>query len=95
MLFDVARRVGAKSCRRDRRPEPGRRADPGIYCTVDLQIPPKSQSLLIPANAIIVNRDGLHGRRGSGRHIRKISVARHLGTQVEMRDGVKAGEPAA
>jgi multidrug efflux pump subunit AcrA (membrane-fusion protein) len=67
-------------------PNPDGALTPGIYCTVDLQIPRKSPSLLIPANAIIFNRGG------SRAHIRKISVARDLGTQVEVRDGVKAGD---
>jgi multidrug efflux pump subunit AcrA (membrane-fusion protein) len=66
----------------------------GIYCTVDLQIPRKSPSLLIPANAIIFNRDGLQVAvvENDVAHIRKISVARDLGTQVEVRDGLKAGD---
>jgi hypothetical protein len=75
-------------------PNPDGALTPGIYCTVDLQIPRKSPSLLIPANAIIFNRDGLQVavvEDGVAR-IRKISVARDLGTQVEVRDGVKAGD---
>jgi len=66
----------------------------GIYCSVELHIPRKSPSLLIPANAIIFNRDGLQVavvQDGVAR-IQKISVARDFGTQVEVRDGVKAGD---
>jgi multidrug efflux pump subunit AcrA (membrane-fusion protein) len=71
-------------------PNPDGALTPGIYCTVDLQIPRKSPSLLIPANAIIFNRDGLQVAvvENGVAHIRKISVARDLG----MRDGVKAGD---
>jgi RND family efflux transporter MFP subunit len=67
---------------------------PGIYCTVELHIPRKTASLLVPAEAIIFNRDGLQVAvvENDVAHIRKISVARDLGTQVEVRDGVKAGD---
>src|SRR5271170_4659053 len=70
-------------------PNPDGVLTPGIYCTVDLQIPRKSPSLLIPANAIIFNRDGLQVAvvQNGVAHIRKISVARDLGTQVEVRNG--------
>jgi RND family efflux transporter MFP subunit len=75
-------------------PNPDGALTPGIYCTVELQIPRKSPSLLIPANAIIFNRDGLQVAvvQNAIAHIQKISVARDLGTQVEVRDGVKAGD---
>jgi RND family efflux transporter MFP subunit len=75
-------------------PNPDGALSPGIYCSVDLHIPRKSPSLLIPANAIIFNRDGLQVavvQNGVAR-IQKISVARDFGTQVEVRDGVKAGD---
>jgi RND family efflux transporter MFP subunit len=75
-------------------PNPDGALSPGIYCSVDLHIPRKSPSLLVPANAIIFNRDGLQVavvQDGVAR-IQKISVARDFGTQVEVRDGVKAGD---
>jgi hypothetical protein len=42
----------------------------------------------VPADAIIFNRDGLQVAviEDGVAHIRKISVARDLGTQVEARD---------
>jgi len=75
-------------------PNPDGALTPGIYCTVELQIPRKTPSLLIPANAIIFNHDGLQVAvvQNGIVHIQKISVARDLGTQVEVRDGVKAGD---
>jgi RND family efflux transporter MFP subunit len=75
-------------------PNPDGALTPGIYCTVELQIPRKTPSLLIPANAIIFNRDGLQVAvvQNGVAHIQKISVARDLGTQVEVRNGVKAGD---
>jgi multidrug efflux pump subunit AcrA (membrane-fusion protein) len=75
-------------------PNPDGALTPGIYCTVELQIPRKTPSLLIPANAIIFNRGGLQvavAQNGVA-HIQKISVVRDLGTQIEVRDGVKAGD---
>jgi len=75
-------------------PNPDGALTPGIYCTVELQIPRKTPSLLIPANAIIFNHDGLQVAvvQNGIVHMQKISVARDLGTQVEVRDGVKAGD---
>jgi RND family efflux transporter MFP subunit len=75
-------------------PNPDGALTPGIYCTVELQIPRKTPSLLIPANAIIFNRGGLQVAvvQDGVVHVQKISVARDLGTQVEVRDGVKAGD---
>ena len=66
----------------------------GIYCTVELHIPRKTPSLLVPAEAIIFNRDGLQVAvvEDGVAHIRKVSVARDLGTAVEVLDGVKAGD---
>jgi RND family efflux transporter MFP subunit len=67
---------------------------PGIYCTVDIHIPRKLPSLLVPAAAVIFNQGGLQVavvESGIVR-LRKIAVARDLGTEVEARDGVKAGD---
>jgi RND family efflux transporter MFP subunit len=66
----------------------------GIYCTVELHIPRKTPSLLVPAEAIIFNRDGLQVAvvEGGVARIRKVAVARDLGTAVEVRDGVKPGD---
>jgi RND family efflux transporter MFP subunit len=66
----------------------------GIYCTVELHIPRKTPSLLVPAEAIIFNRDGLQLAvvEGGVAYIRKVSVARDLGTSVEVVDGVKPGD---
>ena len=66
----------------------------GIDCTIELHIPRKTPSLFVPAEAIIFNRDGLQValfEDGVAR-IRKVSVARDLGTAVEVFDGVKPGD---
>jgi RND family efflux transporter MFP subunit len=66
----------------------------GIYCLVELHIPRKTSSLLVPAEAIIFNPDGLQVAvvENGVANIRKVSVARDLGTTVEVSDGVKAGD---
>jgi RND family efflux transporter MFP subunit len=75
-------------------PNPDGALTPGIYCTIELQIPRKTPGLSVPADAIIFNRDGLQVAvvENGAAHIRKISVARDLGTEVEARDGVKPGD---
>lgn len=67
---------------------------PGIYCTVELHIPRKVNSMLVPSEAIIFNRDGLQVAAVDNGivHIRNVSVARDLGTSLELSDGVKAGD---
>jgi RND family efflux transporter MFP subunit len=75
-------------------PNPDGALRPGIYCSVELDIPRKVPSLLISANAVIFNRDGLQVAvvENDVVHIRKVTVARDLGTQIEVRNGVKAGD---
>jgi RND family efflux transporter MFP subunit len=75
-------------------PNPDATLTAGVYCTIELHIPRKAPSRLVPADAIIFNRNGSqvavieHGTA----HIRKVSVTRDLGTQVEVDDGVKQGD---
>jgi RND family efflux transporter MFP subunit len=67
---------------------------PGAYCIVELHIPVKTPSLVVPADATIFNKNGLQVavvEDGTVR-IRKVSVTRDLGTQVEVDDGVKQGD---
>src|ERR1700704_6595089 len=72
-------------------PNPDGVLSPGIYCTIELHIPRKTPSLLVPADAVIFNSNGSQVAvvENGIAHIRKISVARDLGTQVEVREGVK------
>jgi RND family efflux transporter MFP subunit len=75
-------------------PNPDGALTPGMYCTIELHIPRKTPSLLVPADAIIFNSGGLQVaviEDGVAR-IRKVSVARDLGKEVEVRDGVKQGD---
>jgi RND family efflux transporter MFP subunit len=75
-------------------PNPKGALQPGTYCEVELHIPRETPALLVPAEAIIFNRNGLQVAvvEDGVAHIRKVSVARDLGTQVEVRDGVNSGD---
>ena len=55
---------------------------------------PLTLSLLVPADALIFNSGGLQVAvvENGVAHIRKISVARDLGTEIEVRDGVNLGD---
>lgn len=67
---------------------------PGTYCVVALKIPRRTPSLIVPAEAIIFNRNGLSVAvvEGGRVHIRKVTEVRDLGTTVEVSEGVKAGD---
>ena len=75
-------------------PNPDEALSPGVYCTVELHIPRKVPSLIVPADAIIFNADGLHVAvlESGTAHFRKVTVTRDFGTSVEVSDGVKAGD---
>jgi RND family efflux transporter MFP subunit len=75
-------------------PNPDGVLRPGMYCTIDLHIPRRTPSLIVPADAVVFNSDGLRVAvlRDGTAHFQKITVARDLGTQVEVRDGVQPGD---
>jgi RND family efflux transporter MFP subunit len=67
---------------------------PGLYCTVQLRIPRKTPSLIVPSDAMIFNRNGLSiavVEDGTAR-IRPINVVRDLGTTVQVDRGAKDGD---
>jgi RND family efflux transporter MFP subunit len=75
-------------------PNPDGTLTAGVYCTIELHIPRKTPSLVVPADAIIFDGDGSQVaviENGTAR-IRKVSVTRDLGTQVEVNDGVEQGD---
>ncbi len=75
-------------------PNPDGALSPGIYATAELHIPRRTPSLSVPAGAIIFNKDGVQVAvvdNGVAR-LRKISIARDRGAEVEVRDGIKAGD---
>jgi RND family efflux transporter MFP subunit len=75
-------------------PNPDWALRPGIYCTVELFIPRKTPSMIIPADAVVFDHDGLHVAlvQSGSVHLQKITIARDFGTQIEVHDGVKPGD---
>jgi RND family efflux transporter MFP subunit len=75
-------------------PNPDGALRSGVYCMVELKIPRKTPSVAVPAEAVIFNRDGLQVAvvNNDKAEIRKVRVARDLGTQVEVDAGVKPGD---
>jgi RND family efflux transporter MFP subunit len=73
---------------------PNGELSPGMYCTVELKVPRKTPSLIVPAGSIVFDADGLHVLvvENGIVHSRKINEVRDLGTEVEVSDGVKAGD---
>jgi RND family efflux transporter MFP subunit len=67
---------------------------PGIYCTVELKVPRRTASLIVPGAAVIFNQAGLQVAvvEDGTVHLRKIEVVRDLGSEVEASDGVASGE---
>ena len=75
-------------------PNPDGALSPGIYCTIELFIPRETRSMIIPSDAVVFDRDGLHVavvENGSA-HLKKIAIERDFGTEVEVHDGVKPGD---
>jgi RND family efflux transporter MFP subunit len=75
-------------------PNPDGALSPGIYCTIELFIPRKTPSMVIPSDAVVFDRDGLHVAvvENSSAHLKKIAIVRDFGTEVEVHDGVKPGD---
>jgi RND family efflux transporter MFP subunit len=75
-------------------PNPDGALRSGVYCMVELKIPRRTPSLVLPADAIIFNGNGIQVAVVSDgkAEIRKVGVKRDMGTQVEVDSGVKAGD---
>jgi RND family efflux transporter MFP subunit len=75
-------------------PNPDGALSPGIYCTVELFIPRKTPSMIIPADAVVFDENGLHVAvvNNGTAHLQKIAIARDFGTEVEVHNGVKPGD---
>jgi RND family efflux transporter MFP subunit len=75
-------------------PNPDGALSPGIYCTVDLHIPRKTPSFVVPADAIVFDENGLHVAvvDNGTVHLQRISIARDFGKEVEVQQGLKAGD---
>jgi RND family efflux transporter MFP subunit len=75
-------------------PNPDGALSPGIYCTVELFIPRNTPSMIIPADAVVFDQNGLHVAvvENGVAHLQKITIARDFGKEVEVHDGVKPGD---
>jgi RND family efflux transporter MFP subunit len=75
-------------------PNPDHVLSPGIYCNVELKIPRRTPSLIVPSEAIVFNRDGLNVMvvENGIAHIRHVTVVRDFGTTVEVSAGVNDGD---
>jgi RND family efflux transporter MFP subunit len=67
---------------------------PGLYCNVELKIPRKTPSLILPSEAIIFNAKGLSVAvvEDGTAHLRNVNVVRDFGTTVQVNSGVKDGD---
>jgi RND family efflux transporter MFP subunit len=75
-------------------PNPDHALSPGMYCRVELKIPRKTPSLIVPSEAVIFNRNGLSVAvvEDGVVHLRKITSVRDFGTSVEVSAGVAEGD---
>ena len=75
-------------------PNPDGALPSGVYCSVELHIPRKTPSLVVPADAIIFDAQGVRvaAIENGVVHMHKVSIARDFGTQVEVSDGLKVGD---
>jgi hypothetical protein len=68
-----------------------------MYSTVELQIPRKTPSLIVPDAAVVFDAQGVYVflvENGVARQ-HQITEIRDLGTEMEVSEGVKAGDLAA
>lgn len=75
-------------------PNPDGLLSPGIYCTVELSVPRRTPSMMIPSDALVFDQNGLHVVvvRSGTVHFQPVSISRDFGTTVEVRDGVQPGD---
>ena len=67
---------------------------PGMYSTVELQIPRKMRSLIVPDAAVVFDAQGVYVFVVENGVVRQqhITEIRDLGTEMEVSEGVKAGD---
>ena len=75
-------------------PNPDGALRSGVYCTVELKIPRRTPSFVVPADAIIFNSNGMQVAvvNDGKAEIRKVRVTRDFGTRMEVDTGIKAGD---
>jgi RND family efflux transporter MFP subunit len=67
---------------------------PGMYSTVELQIPRKTPSLIVPDAAVVFDAQGVYVfvvENGAVRQ-HQVTEIRDLGTEMEVSEGIKAGD---
>ena len=75
-------------------PNPGGELSPGMYCSVELDVPRRTPSLMVPDPAVVFDAHGVYVfvvENGIA-HQHKIAETRDLGTEMEVSEGVKAGD---
>jgi RND family efflux transporter MFP subunit len=67
---------------------------PGAYCMVELLVPRKTKSFLLPSGAIIFNQHDVHVAvvKDGVAHLQQIVIARDLGKEIEVNGGVEDGD---
>jgi RND family efflux transporter MFP subunit len=75
-------------------PNPDGTLSPGMYGTVELDIPRKTPAVVVSSDAIIFNQDGVNVAvvENGVAHLHKIDIARDFGTDVQVSDGLKLGD---
>jgi RND family efflux transporter MFP subunit len=75
-------------------PNPDGALTPGIYCTIELHIPRKTQGVMVSADAVIFNERGLQVAvvESGVVHLRKVKVLRDFGQRVDIDSGIKPGD---
>ncbi|HYM02139.1 MAG TPA: efflux RND transporter periplasmic adaptor subunit, partial [Stellaceae bacterium] len=70
----------------------------GLYVNVEFAVPRPATTVVVPAEALLFNGDGLRVATvdDSGHvHLRDVSIYRDYGTTLELRDGLQGGERVA
>jgi HlyD family secretion protein len=79
-------------------PNPDGALRAGLYVNVDFSIPRQTPTVLVPAEALLFNGDGLRVATvdDAGRvHMHNVSVYRDYGATLELREGLQGGERVA
>ncbi len=75
-------------------PNPSHTLRPGLYVNVTFQIPRATPAVIIPADALVFNSDGMQVAviQDDKLHYKKVTIARDFGQTVELSNGLDGGE---
>ncbi len=76
-------------------PNPDRVLHPGLYVEVEFAIPRDAPSVVIPAEALLFNGEGVRVATvgpDNRVHLRDVTIYRDFGTTLELRSGLSGGE---